>query len=101
MTHGRPGVVVLHKSGWIDAARHDAGLVVWEGGVLVAAVMTHRASGAGRRSDVLAGDVAESRASAVQGLTRAGLDPLPAQHGRDEVALADACERSRALQVSD
>ena len=28
---GRPGVVVLHKSGWVDAARHDAGLVVWEG----------------------------------------------------------------------
>ena len=53
-------MVVLHKSGWIDAARHDAGLVVWEGGVLVAAVMTHRASGAGRRSDVLAGDVAEA-----------------------------------------
>lgn len=60
VTHGRAGVVVLHKSGWIDAARHDAGLVVWEGGVLVAAVMTHRASGAGRRSDVLAGDVAEA-----------------------------------------
>ena len=58
VTHPRPGVVVLHKAGWVDAARHDAGLVVWRGGVFVAAVMTHRAAGAGRRSDVLAGDVA-------------------------------------------
>ena len=58
MTHGRPGVVVLHKAGWVDAARHDAGLVVWRGGIFVAAVMTHRGAGAGRRSDVLAGDVA-------------------------------------------
>ena len=29
---GLPGVLVLHKAGWIDAARHDAGLVVWRGG---------------------------------------------------------------------
>ena len=30
----------------------------WRGGLFVAAVMTYRAAGAGRRSDVLAGDVA-------------------------------------------
>lgn len=53
-----PGTAVLHKAGWVDDARHDAGLVVWRGGVLVAAVMTHRASGAGVSSDVLAGKVA-------------------------------------------
>jgi hypothetical protein len=58
VTHHRPGVIVLHKAGWVDAARHDAGLVAWRGGLFVAAVMTHRAAGAGRRSDVLAGDVA-------------------------------------------
>jgi hypothetical protein len=55
---GLPGTAVLHKAGWVDDARHDAGLVVWRGGVLVAAVMTHRASGAGTASDVLAGSVA-------------------------------------------
>ena len=60
VTHGRAGVAVLHKAGWVDAARHDAGLVVWRGGLFVAAVMTHRDAGAGRRSDVLAGDVAEA-----------------------------------------
>jgi beta-lactamase class A len=56
----REGATVLHKAGWIDAARHDAGLVVWRGGVLVAAVMTYRADGAGVRSDVLAGRVARA-----------------------------------------
>jgi beta-lactamase class A len=56
----RAGVAVLHKAGWVDPARHDAGLVVWRGGVFVAAVMTHRAAGAGVRSDVLAGQVAKT-----------------------------------------
>lgn len=55
---GVRGVAVLHKAGWVDDARHDAGLVVWQGGVFVAAVMTHRAAGAGPSSDVLAGRVA-------------------------------------------
>ena len=54
------GVVLMHKAGWVDAARHDAGLVVWRGGVFVAAVMTHRAGDAGVRSDVLAGRVADA-----------------------------------------
>jgi hypothetical protein len=53
---GRRGdVTVLHKAGWIDAARHDAGLVFWPGGVFVAAVMTWSPGGAGITSDVLAG----------------------------------------------
>ena len=54
----RRGVVVLHKAGWIDSARHDAGLVAWRGGIFVASVMTHRGGGAGTASDVLAGRVA-------------------------------------------
>jgi beta-lactamase class A len=54
----RPGVQVLHKAGWINAARHDNGLVFWRGGVYVVAVMTYRAGGADRFSDVLAGRVA-------------------------------------------
>ena len=54
------GVVLMHKAGWVDAARHDAGLVVWRGGVFVAAVMTHRAGDAGVRSDILAGRVADA-----------------------------------------
>lgn len=57
---GRRGLVVLHKAGWIDAARHDAGLVVWRGGIFVAAVMTYNGGGAGTRSDALAGLVAQA-----------------------------------------
>jgi hypothetical protein len=53
------GATVLHKAGWIDAARHDAGLVVWRGGIFVAAAMTYRAEGAGARSDVVAGRLAQ------------------------------------------
>jgi len=49
------GLAVLHKAGWIDAARNDAGLVFWRGGVFVASVMTWRSGGAGISSDVLAG----------------------------------------------
>jgi hypothetical protein len=60
VTHGRSGVAALHKAGWVDSARHDAGLVVWRGGIFVAAVMTHRAAGAGVASDVLAGRVAQA-----------------------------------------
>jgi hypothetical protein len=55
---GQPGVIVMHKAGWIDAARHDAGLIVWRGGILVAAAMTYRASGTGVREDAFAGRVA-------------------------------------------
>lgn len=55
-----PGTIVLHKAGWIDPARHDAGLVVWHGGVFVAAVMTYDRAGTGTRSDVLAGRVAQA-----------------------------------------
>ncbi len=51
------GVAVPHKAGWISSARHDAGIVYWPGGALVAAVMTYGA-GVGTSSDVLAGRVA-------------------------------------------
>ena len=53
------GVSVLHKAGWITAARHDSGLVFWHGGVFVISVMTWRASGVGLGSDVLAGRCAQ------------------------------------------
>ena len=49
------GVDVLHKAGWISAARHDTGLVFWEGGVFVAGVMTYRSYGVSTSSDRLAG----------------------------------------------
>jgi hypothetical protein len=55
---GLPGVLVLHKAGWIDGARHDNGIVLWPGGALVVTVMTYRAAGAGSSSDALAGRVA-------------------------------------------
>ncbi|HEX4746721.1 MAG TPA: serine hydrolase [Gaiellaceae bacterium] len=51
-------VAVLHKAGWISAARHDTGLVFWEGGVFVAGVMTYRSYGVSTSSDRLAGRVA-------------------------------------------
>jgi hypothetical protein len=51
-------VDVLHKAGWISAARHDTGLVFWEGGVFVAGVMTWRPYGVSLSSDRLAGRVA-------------------------------------------
>jgi Beta-lactamase enzyme family len=56
----RPDVSVLHKAGWIIHARHDTGLVFWEDGAFVAAVMTWNSAGAGESSDVLAGRVAEA-----------------------------------------
>jgi hypothetical protein len=51
-------VDVLHKAGWISAARHDTGLVFWEGGVFIAGVMTWRPYGVSHSSDRLAGRVA-------------------------------------------
>jgi beta-lactamase class A len=55
---GNPGVVVMHKAGWVSDARHDAGLVFWRGGVFVASVLTWNARGVGASADVLAGRVA-------------------------------------------
>ena len=52
-------VAVLHKAGWINSARHDAGLVFWRGGVFVVSVMTWRGSGVGHSSDHLAGRCAQ------------------------------------------
>jgi len=52
-------VVVLHKAGWINEARHDAGLVFWRGGVFVVSVMTWRRSGVNHSSDRLAGRCAQ------------------------------------------
>ena len=49
---------LLHKAGWLETARHDSGLVVWNGGVFVAAVLTWSPGGAGSAADVLAGRVA-------------------------------------------
>jgi hypothetical protein len=64
---GVPGLVVMHKAGWVDAARHDAGLIAWRGGILVAVAMTYRSSGAGVGSDVFAGRVAASALRRFQG----------------------------------
>jgi beta-lactamase class A len=48
--------LVLHKAGWLENARHDSGVVVYDGGVFVASVMTWRVPAA----DELAGRVALS-----------------------------------------
>jgi Beta-lactamase enzyme family len=50
-----PGVTVMHKAGWIKAARHDNGLVVWKGGIVLVTVMAYRPSGTGVTEDALAG----------------------------------------------
>ena len=55
---GRRGVEVLHKAGWISTARHDTGLVFWDGGVFVACVMTWDPPEAGAASDRLAARMA-------------------------------------------
>jgi Beta-lactamase enzyme family len=54
------GDLLLHKAGWLATARHDCGLVLWEGGAVVAAVMTWSPSGVGVAADVLAGKVARA-----------------------------------------
>jgi hypothetical protein len=46
--------VVLHKAGWLPTARHDSGVVAFEGGSFVASVLTWRTSA----GDELAGRVA-------------------------------------------
>ena len=48
--------VVMHKAGWLTGARHDNGIVAYEGGVFVATVMTWQTAAA----DELAGQVALS-----------------------------------------
>jgi hypothetical protein len=57
---GNPGVVVAHKAGWVNSARHDSGLVFWKGGVFVASVMTWSSRGVGVSADALAGCVARA-----------------------------------------
>jgi hypothetical protein len=54
---GNPGVLVMHKAGWVNDARHDAGLVFWRGGVFVVGVMAWSSRGVGVSADVLAGRV--------------------------------------------
>jgi beta-lactamase class A len=56
----RPGDVVLHKAGWIATGRHDAGLILWPGGAVLATVLTWSPYGVGTSSDVLAGRVAKA-----------------------------------------
>ena len=47
------GPVVMHKSGWLPNARHDNGIVAFDGGVYVVTVLTWKTAGA----DELAGQV--------------------------------------------
>jgi hypothetical protein len=54
------GDVVLHKAGWLSTARHDAGLVLWRNGAVLASVLTWAPAGAGSSSDVLAGRIARA-----------------------------------------
>ena len=41
------GDLLLHKAGWLATSRHDCGLVLWNGGAIVAAVLTWSPSGVG------------------------------------------------------
>lgn len=76
---GKPGVAVLHKSGWIAVARHDAGLVYWREGGYVAVVMTWSPRGAGTASDRLAGHVARAALDRFRFLL--GTGPYDGQRG--------------------
>jgi len=64
-------VAVLHKAGWIVAARHDAGLVYWPGGAYVAVVLTWNPAGVGAASDRLAGRIALAALERFRDLLRA------------------------------
>jgi beta-lactamase class A len=57
---GGKQAAVLHKPGWITRARHDGGVVYWEGGAFVAVVLTWNARGVGASSEALAGRVARA-----------------------------------------
>ena len=59
---------LLHKAGWLATARHDNGLVVWDGGVFVAAVLTWSPGGVGTASDLLAGRIARKARDAFRDL---------------------------------
>jgi beta-lactamase class A len=52
-----PRAQLFHKAGWVRVARHDAALVYWRGGALVAVVMTYDPAEAGEASDMLAGRI--------------------------------------------
>jgi len=77
-----PGVAVLHKSGWIATARHDAGLVYWPEGGYVAAVMTWSPGGAGPASDRLAGRVVRAALDRFRVLLAA--EPYDERRGRTD-----------------
>ena len=66
-----PRATVAHKAGWISNARHDAGIVYWEGGAFVAAVMTYNANGVGASSDRLAARAARTSLDAFRTVSRA------------------------------
>ena len=75
------GPVVLHKAGWLDNARHDNGIVAFDGGVFVASVMTWRVPAA----DELAGRVALSAFARFAGMRLVRVrdrDPEHAQRSR-------------------
>jgi hypothetical protein len=76
---GEPGVSVLHKAGWISVARHDTGLVYWEGGGFVAVVMTYRSAGVDVSSDILAGRIART---ALKHFSRPPTSGRRGYHGR-------------------
>jgi Beta-lactamase enzyme family len=64
-------VAVPHKAGWITTARHDAGIVYWAGGAFVAGVMTWNGNGVDKRSDILAGRMAQAALRRYEALSRA------------------------------
>jgi beta-lactamase class A len=55
-----PGDLLLHKAGWLSTGRHDAGLVLWRGGAVLATVLTWTPHGSGVAADVFAGKVARA-----------------------------------------
>ena len=87
---GGQNATVAHKAGWITAARHDAGLVYFRGGVFAVAVMTY-GSGVGTASDVLAGRVAH------RALTQ--LSARSARHGQRRRSQAGTPVEARSKEL--
>ena len=98
---GNPGVVVMHKAGWVNDARHDSGLVFWRGGVFVASVMTWSSRGVGVSADVLAGQGRDASAGSGSAASRGELDAAPAVGGTVSEPTTAFDIRTKARTVSE
>jgi beta-lactamase class A len=77
-----PATAVVHKSGWIRQARHDAGLVYTQGGAFVVVVLTWNERGVGESSELLAARVARAAFARLSSRSRRSAGSPAATSGR-------------------